>query len=62
MQRDLLVLNPMAAVVAGFQSVLLHGRAPDWASLLPAVLCALVLCLLGWRLLQKRAGEMVDEL
>jgi lipopolysaccharide transport system permease protein len=60
--RDLLVLNPMAAVVAGFQNVLLHGRAPDWASLLPAALCALVVCLLGWRLFKKRAGEMVDEL
>jgi len=60
--RDLLVFNPMAAVTGGFQDVLLHGRAPDWAGLLPAALCALVLCVLGLRLFRKRAGEMVDEL
>ena len=60
--RDLLALNPMAAIVAGFQDVLLHGRAPAWSSLLPAALCALLLCVLGWRLFKKRAGEMVDEL
>lgn len=60
--RELLVLNPMAAVVAGFQDVLLHGHAPHWPSLLPAALCALALCVLGWRLFRKRAGEMVDEL
>jgi len=60
--RELLVWNPMAAVVAGFQNVLLHGRAPDWASLLPAALCTLALGLLGWRLFRLRAGEMVDEL
>lgn len=60
--RDLLVVNPMAAVTGGFQDVLLHGHAPDWAGLLPAAACALVLCLLGLSLFRKRAGEMVDEL
>lgn len=60
--RALLPYNPMAAVIAAFQDVLLHGRAPDWASLLPATVCALLLCALGWRLFRRRAGEMVDEL
>ncbi len=60
--RALLVWNPMAAVVAAYQAVLVTARAPDWASLLPALGCALALCLLGLRLFRKRAGEMVDEL
>ncbi|KQQ33881.1 ABC transporter [Duganella sp. Leaf126] len=60
--RALLVFNPMAAVTGGFQDVLLHGRAPDWASLLPAALCALALGALGLRLLRRRGGDMGDEL
>ena len=60
--RPLLAWNPMAAVIQSWQTVLLTGRAPDWASLLPAALAALLLCALGLRLFRKRAGEMVDEL
>jgi lipopolysaccharide transport system permease protein len=60
--RELLVWNPMAPLIAGFQEVLLHGRAPDWTALLPTALAALLLCALGLRLLRRRAGDMVDEL
>jgi lipopolysaccharide transport system permease protein len=60
--RPLLAWNPMAAVIQSWQTVLLTGRAPDWASLLPAAAAALLLCALGMRLFRKRAGEMVDEL
>ena len=60
--RPLLAWNPMAAVIQSWQTVLLTGKAPDWAALLPAAVAALLLCALGMRLFRKRAGEMVDEL
>lgn len=60
--RSWLALNPMAAVVQACQGILLDGRMPDWASLLPVTLLALLLCALGMQLFRKHAGEMVDEL
>jgi lipopolysaccharide transport system permease protein len=60
--RDLLAYNPMAAVIGAYQTVLVKGLAPDWASLIPATVLALLLCVFGMRLFRKRSGEMVDEL
>ena len=60
--RPLLAWNPMAPVIAAYQDILVRQSAPDWASLLPALVLALILCLLGMQLFRKRAGEMVDEL
>lgn len=60
--RPLLGYNPMAAVIQAYQTVLVNGAAPNWASLLPALVLGLVLCALGMRLFRKRSGEMVDEL
>ncbi|MGV7208633.1 ABC transporter permease [Oxalobacteraceae bacterium A2-2] len=60
--RPLLDWNPMAAVIQACQAILLHGAEPDWNSLLPAAVLALLLCTLGLRLFRKRSGEMVDEL
>jgi lipopolysaccharide transport system permease protein len=57
-----LAWNPMAAVIQAYQTVLVKAQAPDWASLLPTLLLALLLCVFGLRLFRKRAGEMVDEL
>ena len=44
------------------QQILVKGVAPDWLSLLPVLVLALLLCVLGLRLFRRRAGEMVDEL
>lgn len=60
--RDWLVWNPMAAVIQGYQAILLSGNMPQWGELLPAALLAVILCVLGMQLFRKRAGEMVDEL
>jgi lipopolysaccharide transport system permease protein len=60
--RTALGWNPMAALIQGFQAVLVHGEAPHWGSLLPVTLLSLACCALGLRLFRKRAGEMVDEL
>ena len=35
---------------------------PAWGSLVPVLVLALLLCMLGLRMFRKRAGEMVDEL
>jgi lipopolysaccharide transport system permease protein len=60
--RPLLAWNPMAPVIAAYQTILLHGHAPDWAAMTPALVLALALCALGMHLFRKRSGEMVDEL
>ena len=60
--QPILLYNPMAAVVGAHQAILVEGRLPDWNSLIPALLLALLLCILGLRLFRKRSGEMVDEL
>ena len=60
--RDLVVWNPMTAIVSSYQTIMLHGRTPDWFALLPVTLLALGCCVLGMKLFRKRSGEMVDEL
>lgn len=60
--QSLIALNPMAPLMAAYQGIFVYGRWPDWASLWPTALFAVVLCLLGMRLFRKRSGEMVDEL
>ena len=52
----------MAPLIAAYQGIFVYGRWPDWASLWPTALFAVVLCFLGMRLFRKRSGEMVDEL
>ncbi|MES2127065.1 MAG: ABC transporter permease [Pseudomonadota bacterium] len=60
--RGMLAFNPMAPIIGAYQTILVAGCAPDWASLLPALLISLLLCGFGMRLFRKRSGEMVDEL
>ncbi|WP_308495531.1 ABC transporter permease [Duganella guangzhouensis] len=60
--QSMLAWNPMTAVMAAFQGVLVHGEAPHWGTLWPVTVLALVFCALGLQLFRKRAGEMVDEL
>ena len=60
--RPLLAWNPMAPVIMAYQDILVSQRMPDWASLLPATVLAIILCLVAMQLFRKRAGEMVDEL
>jgi lipopolysaccharide transport system permease protein len=60
--QSLMIYNPMASLIAGFQQVLVYASWPDWWSLLSVTVLSIVLCLLGIRLFRKRAGEMVDEL
>lgn len=60
--RPWIMLNPMASLIAAYQTVLVSGHWPDWFSLWPITLLALLFCMLGFRLFRKHVGEMVDEL
>jgi lipopolysaccharide transport system permease protein len=54
--------NPMTGLIVGWQQVLVYGRWPQWATLVPAAILAIALCAFAMSLFAKRAGEMVDEL
>ena len=60
--QQLVAYNPMTSIAIAYQTVLVNARMPDWQSLWPVSLLAVVLCVLGLRLYQKHATEMVDEL
>lgn len=60
--RKLMYFNPMAGLMNGYQTIFVHGSAPEWSLLLPVIVAAFAFCLLGLRLFRKRVGEMVDEL
>ena len=58
----LLTWNPMASVIAAYQTLLVSGHLPQWETLIPVSLIGIALCILGMRLFRKHSGEMVDEL
>jgi len=60
--KGLLSLNPMAALISGYQGIMLHDSWPQWSSLLPVTLLSLALCAVGWKLFRSKVGEIVDEL
>ena len=60
--RALMNYNPMANLIDAFQDILVKGQWPEWSSLLPVSIIAIILCAFGMRLFRKHAGEMVDEL
>lgn len=61
-RAPLFKLNPMAPIVFSYQNIFVYNLWPDWKSLLIPTLVTFLLCLIGFRLFRKRAGEMVDEL
>lgn len=60
--QGLMDLNPMAPLMAGFQTALVAGQWPHWGSLAYPAVLAVLPCLLGIRLFRKHSGDMVDEL
>lgn len=60
--RGFLEYNPMTGLMMAFQGILVSGQWPQWETLLPITLLAVVMCLLGMSLFRRHAGEMVDEL
>lgn len=62
LSEHLLIWNPMAPLIAGYQSIFISHQQPDWGTLVIPSILSILLCVLGLRLFRKRAGEMVDEL
>jgi lipopolysaccharide transport system permease protein len=60
--RALVERNPMTPLMSAYQQIFIWHKAPEWESLVPTAVAALLLCLFAWMLFQRRAGEMVDEL
>jgi lipopolysaccharide transport system permease protein len=60
--RGLLAWNPMAPVIMSYQRIFVDRAMPHWGSLIVPAALAILLCMLGMHLFQRRAGEMVDEL
>ncbi|CAI1537661.1 ABC transporter permease [Serratia proteamaculans] len=60
--RKLLMYNPMARVMQSYQSIFAYHQQPNWYSLLPVLVLAIIFCTFGMRLFRKHAADMVDEL
>jgi lipopolysaccharide transport system permease protein len=60
--QPIIAFNPMAQLIGAYQRILVSGQWPQWETLLPSALLAILLCALGLRLFRKHSGEMVDEL
>jgi len=60
--RKLIAFNPMASLIGAFHSIIVSGEWPNWVSLWPISLLALVLCVWAMRLFRNNVGEIVDEL
>lgn len=55
-------LNPMWPVVRAYQTIFVEHCFPDWLSLVPVALVALILLMLAAKIFLARVGEIVDEL
>lgn len=55
-------LNPMVAFVGIYQDVMLYGRWPDFASVVPAAAVAIVLFAVSFPLFRRASPELVDAL
>jgi lipopolysaccharide transport system permease protein len=60
--RNVLELNPLQPLIAGYQGIFLAHRWPDVASLVPLAGLTVVLLALGAAFFLSRVGELVDEL
>jgi len=60
--QPLMNLNPMARLIEAFQVILVKSQWPNWYSLWPVIILAIILFVVGFRLFRRHAGEMVDEL
>lgn len=59
---ELMRFNPLATLVAAYHAVLVYGKAPDVASLVPVVLLTLVLLGASLFVFRRASAEMVDVL
>lgn len=55
-------MNPMTSLILALQDILAAGTWPKWSSLWPTTALAVGVCIFGFSLFRRRAGELVDEL
>jgi lipopolysaccharide transport system permease protein len=60
--RHLMLWNPMAPIIAAYQSILVSGKWPEWGTLTIPLVISVLLCIMALRVFRRRSGEMVDEL
>ncbi|GAB0149021.1 MULTISPECIES: ABC transporter permease [Marichromatium] len=53
-------LNPLAGIIDAFQRTMLHGQAPDLASLWPGMLLTALLLPLSYRLFKRAESRFAD--
>ncbi len=58
--KILFKLNPVAALIQGYQAVLFHGKAPDWGSLLIAGMSSIAVCIAGYVIYQRKLHNIFD--
>ncbi|MBA3504640.1 MAG: ABC transporter permease [Betaproteobacteria bacterium] len=60
--REWLYLNPMVAVIEGYQRIFVQGAQPAWTSLAPALILGITTFALAVLVFRKHSDELVDEL
>lgn len=60
--RPWIHLNPMTPFAQAYQGIFVNGRWPQWSSLWPSIVLAMILCMIALALFRHRSSEMVDEL
>jgi lipopolysaccharide transport system permease protein len=55
-------LNPMLSIIVAYQGIFLEQQWPNWSSLLPVMIFALVMNGMSLRLLSNHGADMADEL
>lgn len=60
--QEILLINPMTAVVEAYHAVLVYGHSPDLETLIYPALLAVLLLALSWRVYRSAAEDMADVL
>lgn len=58
----LVELNPMTSVMNAYHGIFVMAQVPDWSSLFPVLLLAVIFCATGMHMFRRHSGEMVDQL
>ena len=60
--RMLISLNPMTAIVSGYQDILLRGQSPEWLAYVPHIFLAVAVLIFARMVFRRLSGEMADYL
>ncbi len=60
--KNIIVYNPMTALIASYQTIFVNQQWPAWQNLIPTLIFTFFTLAMGLTLFYKRSPEMVDEL